>query len=140
MKFWLMLGLVLTGLPAHACADLKAKGTWVRAGPPGAAVLAGFGELRNGGPAKLTITSIRSPQFKHVMLHETVFAQREARMEMRPKLPLAAHTARTLAPNGLHLMLMHPSAALPAGQQVTIEFACGDARIQFSFPVRATAP
>ncbi len=140
MKCWLMLGLVLTGLQAHACAGLEATRTWVREGPPGAAVLAGFGELRNGGRAQLTITGVRSPQFRHVMLHETVFAQGEARMEMRAKLPIAAHAARTLAPNGLHLMLMQPHAALQAGQKISVEFDCGDARTQVFFPVRQTAP
>ena len=140
MKFWILLSLLLGGLQAHACAGLEAAQTWVREGPPGAAVLAGFGELRNGGRERLTITGVRSPQFKHVMLHETVFVQGEARMEARPELRIAAHTVRTLAPNGLHLMLMHPPASLQAGQQVSIEFACGDARTQFSFPVRQTAP
>ena len=140
MKPWMLLGLVLVGLPAHGCGGLAATGTWVREGPPGAVVLAGFGELRNVGREKLTITEVRSPQFKHAMLHETVFAQGEAHMEVRPKLPIAAHAARSLAPNGLHLMLMHPQAALMAGQQVIVEFACGDAWTQVSFPVRQTAP
>jgi periplasmic copper chaperone A len=140
MKCWLTLGLVLGALQAQACANLEVTQTWVREGPPGAAVLAGFGELRNGGRERLTITGFHSPQFKHVMLHETVFAHGEARMEARPKLRIAAHTARSLAPNGLHLMLMHPSAALQAGQSVIIEFACGDARARFSFPVRQAAP
>ncbi len=140
MKFWLTLGLVLANLQAHACAGLAATGTWVREGPPGTAVLAGFGELRNESRARLTITGLRSPQFQHVMLHETVFTRGEARMEMRAELPLAAHAVRVLAPNGLHLMLMHPLAALPAGQQVTIEFTCGAERTQFSFPVRQTSP
>ena len=140
MKLWLLLGLVFGGLPAHACAGLEAAGTWVREGPPGAAVLAGFGELRNVGREKLTITEIRSPQFKHAMLHETVFAHGEAHMEMRPKLPLPAHAARTLAPNGLHLMLMEPQRELRTPQQIIVEFACGEKWTQFSFPIRQTAP
>jgi periplasmic copper chaperone A len=142
MKYWFMLGLglALTGLQAHACAGLEARGSWVREGPPGTAVLAGFGELRNGGRERLTITGVHSPQFKHVMLHETVFTHGEARMEARHRLRIAARATRNLAPNGLHLMLMHPRAALQVGQPVTIEFACGDTRTQFTFPVRQSAP
>lgn len=140
MKYVILTSLVLASLPAYACSGLEASGAWVREAPPGAAVLAGFGELRNAGPQSLTITGVRGAQFKHVMLHQTVFTHGEARMESRDTLLIAPKASRVLAPNGLHLMLMHPHTALRAGQRVTIEFECEDAHTPLSFPVRRTAP
>ena len=125
---------------APACENLVVREAWIREGPPGAAVLAGFGELVNSGTKSLRITGVDSPRFGHAMLHETVYRKGEARMVAREVIDLAPGARVKLAPGGLHLMLMHGDATVTAGQQVPIDIVCGETRARFPFVVMRAAP
>ncbi|MGD9602724.1 MAG: copper chaperone PCu(A)C [Gammaproteobacteria bacterium] len=132
------LALVFTG--ASACEGLVASATWIRAAPPGSKMLAGYGTLRNDGPAPLAITAVEGAGFGHVMLHETVLRDGQARMIAHDVLEIGPGGTATLAPGGLHLMLMHPAAALGEQDRVVLEFRCGDAHTPVTFVVRRDPP
>jgi hypothetical protein len=102
---------------------------WARLGPAGMPMMAGFGTLRNACDAPVAVVSASSPAFGSVELHETTVGE-DGVSRMRPvtRLEIAAGEVATLAPGGLHLMLMQPVAPLEAGASVDITFALEDGR------------
>jgi len=135
-----VFGLWALSQVVGACEGLTVHEGWVRAGPPNAAVLAGFGELGNTASGTLQITALGSAGFRHVMLHETVIREGQARMIARDSLRIDAGEQVTLAPGGLHLMLMHAKSPVVEGQTIAIDFVCGNTRSTLQFPVRRDAP
>lgn len=136
----LLLPLLLRAASASACAGLEVREPWIRAAPPGAAMLAGYGVIRNTSPHDITLTGVSGAGFGHVMLHETLFEAGEARMRHRGEITIPAGGELLLAPGGLHLMLMKPRSALAPDQQVPLEFDCDGARQTVTFRVRRDAP
>jgi copper(I)-binding protein len=117
--------------PAGAGGDCKPvlEDGWVRLGPPGMAMMAGFGTLRNPCDAPVAVVSASSPAFGSVELHETsVGEDGVSRMRPVPRLEIAADDGVMLMPGSLHLMLMQPVAPLEAGAAVDITFALEDGR------------
>lgn len=107
---------------------------WIRAVPPGMGMTAGFGTLRNDGPADILLTAFSSPEFADVSLHRTEEVDGVSRMRSVPSLPVPAGAAVELAPGGYHLMLMKPLRPLDAGQPVTVRITAEDGRA-FTFEV-----
>ena len=133
----LLCGLLLqTGAYAE---NLIAEDAWVRAAPPGMTVLAAYMVLQNHGDAT-QLTAVSSPQFDSVEVHRTVITDGVASMEAVPALDLPMHGTVRLEPNGLHLMLFDPKAALAVGEKVNLElrFANG-ATLSVVADVRAAA-
>lgn len=113
---------------ATECSPGLADG-WARQGPPGMPMLAGFGTLRNACEAAVTVVSASSPAFGAVELHETRMGEDGvSRMRPVPRLAIAPGETATLAPGGLHLMLMQPVNPLEAGQRVEVTFVLDDGR------------
>jgi periplasmic copper chaperone A len=111
---------------------------WVRSGPPSMPMMAGFGRIENACDAPVAVVSAHSAQFEAVELHETRIVDGVSRMRAVPKLEIPAGGEATLAPGGLHLMLMRPLAPLAAGERVEIEFALEDGRrVAGTFDVRS---
>ncbi len=101
---------------------------WARAsivaGRPGAAYLT----LRNEGAEPDALVEATTPAAGHAMLHETTLsADGVARMGHVDALEIPPGGAATLAPGGLHLMLMDLSAPLREGETValTLRFRSG---------------
>lgn len=137
----LLLPLLLTSCLVQACDGLVIEHPWIREAPPGARVMAGYAELRNEGSSLLVIDAAESPgYFDHVMIHETQLAEGRARMVSRETLELAPGATLSLAPGGLHLMLMQPVSDLALGAEVPLTLRCGESRTEVQFPVRAAAP
>ena len=67
MRTPVALVMLLAASSAHA---LDFDGAWIREAPPGAAVLAGYVEIRNDGKADVTLTSAQSEAFGEVEFHE----------------------------------------------------------------------
>ena len=101
---------------------------WVRAAPPGATVLSGYGLLRNDCGAAATLTGVQSRTFVMVQVHETKIENGLSTMRHAKTSPLPARGALRFEPNGRHLMLMHPRKALPVGAVVKLEFVLADGR------------
>ena len=112
---------------APACAPRFEQG-WVRAAPPGATVLSGYGLLRNDCGAPVVLAGARSHDFMMAMVHETKVDNGVSTMRHVKASPLAAHGVLRFEPNGRHLMLMHPRKALPVGTVVTLELELSDGR------------
>lgn len=140
MKRFTLCTLLLFGLPSLACEGLDVRTPWIRAAPPGAAMLAGYGVIRNTSRQDFTLTGIEGPDFAHTMLHETRFEDGAARMRHRAQLTVPAGGEQVLAPGGLHLMLMKPRKAMAPDQEVPLEFVCGESRQTVMFHVRRTPP
>jgi copper(I)-binding protein len=112
---------------APACAPRFEQG-WVRAAPPGATVLSGYGLLRNDCATAFVLSAAHSHEFVMAQVHETKVENGISTMRHAKSSPLPAHGLLRFEPNGRHLMLMHPRKALPVGTIVTLELLLADGR------------
>lgn len=132
------LAAMLASAGARAdCRGLQVAEPWIRSAPPGAMALAAYAELRNTGPAPLTISGLAAADFERAELHRNLIDNGVARMRAVPRLTLAPGEALTLAPGGYHLMLLRPRRALAAGAASRIEFLCDDDRSAVTFVLRS---
>ncbi len=137
----ILLPLLLAGSLAEACEGLVVERQWIREAPPGARVMAGYAELRNEASSLLVINGVESPgYFEHTMIHETQLVEGRARMAPRETLEIAQAATLSLAPGGLHLMLMQPVSDLALGAEIPLTLQCGESRTEVRFLVRASAP
>lgn len=120
---------VSTPLAAFAkqCAPVLKDG-WVRMGPVAMPMMAGFGRIENPCPQPVAVVSASSPAFGDVSIHESRVVDGVNRMREMSELPVAAKSSATLAPGGMHLMLMRPSAPLKEGDKVAVTFKLKDGR------------
>ena len=113
---------------------------WLPANLPSA----GYAVIVNDSDTPLRLTDVRSTDYGMVMLHRSLLANSDSRMEMVSSLEIPAHASVTLAPGGYHLMLSQPTRTLKPGDKVpmTLEFA-GGAELQADFsvlPANASGP
>lgn len=99
---------------------------WIRPGPPGMPMRAGFARIVNDCDVPLEITGATSPAFADVSLHETTTTDGISRMRPVPALRVPANGETVLAPGGLHLMLSGPRGEPAAGASVEIVFELRD--------------
>ena len=126
-----ILAILLVALCGSACARdcvPQVRDGWIRLGPAGMPMMAGFGRIENRCPTPITITAARSAAFAETSLHETRILDGMSRMREVSELRVAPGDAAVLKPGGLHLMLMQPHAALKAGSRVAVEFELSDGR------------
>ncbi|KFN50350.1 copper chaperone PCu(A)C [Arenimonas composti] len=123
-----------------ACAPVLEE-TWIRAAPPGAASLAGYGVLRNRCATAVTVTGIESLDFAMPMIHRTELVDGVSRMRDAGELRVPAGGELRFEPGGLHLMLMRPERPLAEGEVARVRLVLEDGRRVFAaFPVRRDAP
>lgn len=120
-------GLAPAALAAPACGDLQVDNAWVRV-VPGAPVAAGYFELHNPGSSAITVTTVASPQFGRVHMHESL-TDDEGMATMQPvdSVTVAAGQSLAFAPGGYHLMLFNAEQPLQPGDDVTLKLQCADA-------------
>jgi copper(I)-binding protein len=121
MKRFLPSLLLLTlSSPAFACGvvaagDIAVENAWSRAtisaDRPGAVYLV----VHNSGAKDDVLTGIATPMADMPMLHETVVKDGVASMTHVMAVPVAAGQTVTLAPGGLHAMLMGMTQPLEQG-------------------------
>jgi len=99
---------------------------WVRLGPAGMPMMAGFARIENACTRPVTITGADSPAFEGAELHESSLVDGVSRMRPVPELRIAPGDAAVLEPGGKHLMLMRPRAPLDAGSAVVVTFRLAD--------------
>jgi len=90
---------------------------------PGRKMSAGYLDLTNNTDVAISISSIVSPQFKSVEMHESLLENGVARMRSVPELSIPADSTITLKRGGKHLMLMQASGSV---EQITLNFLSGD--------------
>ncbi len=117
----LLTGAMLVLLTPLAGADggLSVDDAWVREAPPGAPMLAAYLVIRNTGDTDARLVAVESPDFAHVMLHQTEMVGGVARMSHEDSLAIPAHGSVRLQPGGHHLMMPAPNTRLQAGDKVT---------------------
>lgn len=128
--------LALAWGPAMACEGLAVRDAWIAQAPPQAMALAGYATLENRGDRALRIDAVSGTDFGEAMIHATREENGMMQMGMLDHLDVPAHATATLAPGGMHLMLMQPSRRLKAGDTTILEFHCGKQTTAASFTVR----
>ncbi|TFH68041.1 copper chaperone PCu(A)C [Gammaproteobacteria bacterium LSUCC0057] len=119
---------------------LSVEQGWVRALPPGKTVTAGFAEIVNRSTQACSIEALASPQAERVELHSTAMEGGVMRMRPAPLPTLAANSALSLAPGGLHWMFIGVDrhAAHAGALTVTITSSCGE--LSAALPLLRMAP
>lgn len=110
---------------APACRPVLEEG-WIRAAPPGATALAGYGRLRNGCSRAFVLSDVRAKDFAMAMIHETRVQNGVSRMRHAGRLAVPVGGVLELAPGGTHMMLMHPRRNLKEGDRVRVELVLSD--------------
>jgi copper(I)-binding protein len=101
-------------------ADVSVRDAWVRESPPGAAMMAGYMQLRNNTSRSQVLVAASSSGFETVMIHRTIVKDSMAGMEHARQIELSPKASLIFAPGGYHLMLMNPKRPLRAGDPVVI--------------------
>jgi copper(I)-binding protein len=134
---YLFVGMAWAAAP---CSPVVRDG-WIRLMPGGMAMLAGFGRIDNPCDSAADIVAASSPMFADTSIHETRIEAGISRMRPVADLHIQPKSSALMAPGGLHLMLMQPTAALKAGDRATIDFSLRDGRtVSGSFELRPAAP
>lgn len=135
-----LVAAVPFGASAGQCVPAL-KGGWVRLGPVAMPVMAGFGRIENPCPRPVVVVSVRSAAFGEVSIHESRVVAGVNRMRELSELPVAPKSSATLAPGGLHLMLMRPIAPPKEGDKVAVTFRLKDGReVSGELAARKTVP
>lgn len=103
---------------------------------PGRHMSAGFLVVTNHTDEALRITSVDSPQFESVEIHETTVTDGISRMRKLEELLVPANGSVKLERGGKHLMLMRPRNL---EDSVTLQLHSGDSpvlTVDYSFPTK----
>lgn len=113
-------------------APLQVEQAWVRAGPPGMPMLAGYARFDNHGTQALRLVAVVGDGFELVELHRSEIVDGVSRMRPVPVLEIPAGQSVSLQPGGLHLMLMQPLRMPEEGDVIVL-------RLQFDNGEQAAA-
>ncbi|NNC77525.1 MAG: copper chaperone PCu(A)C [Woeseiaceae bacterium] len=94
----------------------------VREPLPGSGNTAAYMTLVNNSDIAIEITSVSSPQFAHVEMHETLVSENIARMRPISRLQVPRRSKVIFEPGGKHIMMMQP---LGSPSTVTLNFHAG---------------
>jgi len=123
MKFLVLtvlVSLAIAGCDKEIGPPLEVSDATVFAPLPGTHAAVGYMTISNNTNTDILITSIGSPQFGSVKLHETQITDGIARMTMLKSLLVPARSTVILGNGGLHIMLMDPLQAVALGQPVAL--------------------
>jgi len=113
------------------------RDAWIREAPPVSRVLAGYVEIINNGNKDVQLVDVSSKGFSKVELHETILNNGLSKMQQQDQINIPAGSSVELKPEGMHMMLFNPVAALKAGQHVQLELHFNDGKKQLvDFSVR----
>jgi len=138
---WAVLIVCLTHslAPGRASAEeipagIAVDAAWVRAAPPTVTVMAAYMTIRNTTSEKVTLRSITSPQFEKVEMHRSRITDGIMRMQRLDTIEIPPRSQITLAPGGIHLMLVRPRHVLRPGDRVSLVLDFDSGR---SYPITA---
>jgi len=120
-----LLALLLIASPAVAhdykLGALEIGQPWARATPPTAPTGGGYLSVKNTGTEPDRLISISSPAAQTVQVHQMKMEGNVMRMrELDSPLEIKPGETVTLAPGGLHLMMMGLKAPLKQGEKVPL--------------------
>jgi copper(I)-binding protein len=122
-RLTIVAALVILAGCGEARPPLVVSDVVITAGMPGMKMSAGYLTFANNSDQPIAITSVTSPQFDSVEMHETLIENDIARMREIPELAIPAHGSVVFERGGKHLMLMNPTGA---NEQVTLNVYSGD--------------
>lgn len=143
----LAAALLALGMAAIAAAPVPAgvrvEHAWIR-WLPAQLPSAGYAVIVNDSAVDVRLTGARSADYGMVMLHRSMLANSDSRMEAVDELDIPAHGRVQLAPGGYHLMLSKPGRAIKPGDKVAMSLAfAGGETLQVDFsvlPANSTGP
>jgi copper(I)-binding protein len=140
MRHRLLFTLALAGSLAAAAAQdiqlgqLKIDHPWARPTVPGQSTGGGYLSVHNGGSKPDRLLGASSPAAATVEVHEMRMEGDVMRMREIKALELPAGKRVTLAPGGLHLMLVGLKAPLKVGDKLPVRLrfeAAGEIDVAF---------
>ena len=105
---------------AQTIEGLVISQAWIRPAPPNANSMAGYFKLENKTDTDISLVGAQSESFAMAMIHDTVIENEIAKMQHLDKLVIPANSEITLAPLGMHLMLMRPHEPLDLGDSASV--------------------
>lgn len=112
--------------PVAALAEFQISDAWFKNLPPSVPVRAGYMTIHNPQTYPSKIVALSSNAFASVEIHRTVEKDGMVSMERVLELTIAANATVQLAPGGLHLMLMQPTAPTKPGTMIAITIRLED--------------
>lgn len=106
--------------------SLVFENAWIRPAPPGVSAMAAYFDLVNTSDHDIVINRSASPSFEMTMIHSTLIEGGIASMEHMDKLIIPAQSKVSLAPLGIHMMLMRPTEPLNLGDSAEITLVTQD--------------
>lgn len=141
-SFAAALGAAQLCLPARAhdytLGDLRIGHPWTRATAAAGSAGGGFLTVRNTGTAPDRLLRAESPAATTVELHTHINDNGVMRMRPVPDIPIPAGAEVTLAPGGLHVMLMGTRQKFERGARIPLTLVFERAgRIEVELAVEA---
>lgn len=126
MRFsvFIFVALFTAGCSTGDAAVLSATEIVVNRPLPGTSMSAAYLTLTNKSDEPILLTSVTSPQFARIEMHESIIENDISRMQRIDELWIEAGQSTRFEPGGKHLMLMQAREPL---QSVTLNFYSGDA-------------
>ena len=135
--------LFATLLPAAEWPDVR-KGAivihdaWTRPTAAGMPMGVAYFTVRNDGPKADAIVAATTPAAAHVEFHQTTLADGMARMRPLREIVVPAGGTVSVAPGGIHLMLVDLGKPLAAGARIPLVLEFRDAgKVEISLAVEA---
>lgn len=135
---YILCTIIFLGACSASEAPLVATDVEVTRPMPGRHMSAGFLVLSNNTDTEIRITSVSSPQFGSVEIHETTLVDGVSRMRELEALVVPARGSVKLERGGKHLMLMR---AGDLGDTVTLQLESDGEpvlTIEYTFPTEAS--
>ena len=136
----LALGTLLVAATANAD-TMTVDDPYVREVPPGSPATAAFMTLHNSSDSTVRLISADNSIAEHTELHNHVELDGVMQMRQIEAIEVPAGGSTTLAPGGLHLMLIGLPSPVSEGDQVglSLTFDNGDT-LELDAPVRPVMP
>jgi copper(I)-binding protein len=120
--------------PTTTSAPVKAdslviEDAWIRLPPPGATMFAGYLRMKNPGDVALQVVGAQTSVSARAELHTHLKVDGVMKMRPVPVIDVPAHGEVTLAPGGLHLMLMEPKRTPTEGELIDVVLTLKDGRV-----------
>jgi len=140
-KLAVLLSLLLLPAASRAAGLVEFVDGVIPEAPPNAAVMAGYGRIRNATDGPVRIYAAASPDFERVEFHRTTMEDGVMRMQKLGGFAVPVGGWLEFQRGGMHLMLIGPRRALHAGDLVQVEFSyAAPAPIKATFEVRREVP
>ena len=98
--------------------------------PPGVMAHAAFMQISNTGDSLRQLVGVSSPDYAMAHIHQTAEQDGIATMSSVDLIEIAPGQTVTFAYGGLHIMLMHPKAALAEGDTVALSLQFANGAVQ----------